>query len=321
MISLKKIEMYVDKIAGIISSVLDLQVIICDSKRYIIGDSHLSNYKIERVGRDSILSEAMKGKTDIVLYDKKDSQRCRACSNYKSCDIEAIVGVAIVHESELIGGIEILANTLEKKNELIKNQKNYLSFIHEMSELLIIKFFEEERNTQLHVLKERLANIIDSIDHAIVATDENGNIIYHNSRLNEFVDIEFFEKEISLTGLIKTDYLEKLHSESRSFKNREIKFDNGLNSIYALMSGKPIIVKDENIGSIISIKKLMDVYNEINEISNIDIEMDFDDIIGKSEKILSVKQKAALVANSQSSVLITGESGTGKELTARAPER
>jgi len=44
----------------------------------------------------------------------------------------------------------------------------------------------------------------------------------------------------------------------------------------------------------------------------------FDDIIGRSERIRSVKESAKRCANSSSTVLITGETGTGKELLAHA---
>lgn len=50
----------------------------------------------------------------------------------------------------------------------------------------------------------------------------------------------------------------------------------------------------------------------------IDIQYNFGEIVGSSEKMQSVFKKIQKVARSDSSVLIYGESGTGKELVARA---
>ncbi len=48
---------------------------------------------------------------------------------------------------------------------------------------------------------------------------------------------------------------------------------------------------------------------------------ELDEIIGKSDKIISVKKTIIDVAPTDSNILITGESGTGKELVARAIHR
>jgi two-component system response regulator HydG len=50
----------------------------------------------------------------------------------------------------------------------------------------------------------------------------------------------------------------------------------------------------------------------------IDIQYNFGEIVGSSEKMLKVFENVQKVAKSDSSVLIYGESGTGKELVARA---
>ena len=50
----------------------------------------------------------------------------------------------------------------------------------------------------------------------------------------------------------------------------------------------------------------------------VNVELEFDDIIGVSEQILTVKQAIAQAASTNARVFIYGENGTGKELVARA---
>jgi transcriptional regulator with PAS, ATPase and Fis domain len=52
--------------------------------------------------------------------------------------------------------------------------------------------------------------------------------------------------------------------------------------------------------------------------NNLMDELDFGELIGRSEPMLKVFETTAKVANSESTVILYGESGTGKELVARA---
>jgi two-component system, NtrC family, response regulator AtoC len=55
-----------------------------------------------------------------------------------------------------------------------------------------------------------------------------------------------------------------------------------------------------------------------NEYLRSELKGEYDEIIGKSQKMLEVLEKIEKVASSDSTVLITGETGTGKDLVARA---
>jgi transcriptional regulator with PAS, ATPase and Fis domain len=212
-----------------------------------------------------------------------------------------------------------LAATDNAKKKLLDKQDYFIDFINQMADLLISKLMEREKNILLKIMRKRLISIIDSIESGIIAVDERGNIIYYNSLVYEFInEVDIKNEDMSIYKLIGNPFIKKLIDNSESFKNKEIIFQKNNLSIYALISGKSIVIENENIGAILLFKKMSDVYSEINELSNSNVITSFEDIIGTSVEIQNVKKKAAIIAKSSSTVLILGESGTGKELFARA---
>ena len=72
------------------------------------------------------------------------------------------------------------------------------------------------------------------------------------------------------------------------------------------------------MGMVAIFKDMQNVYNLVNKYTGRSATYTFDDIVGKSESILKVKEQAKNISSSPSTVLIQGESGTGKELIAQS---
>jgi len=317
--TLTEIEEYVQKTTNIIASVLDMQVIICDSNRLLLGDSNPNWSPYSKIiNETSILSVVMETGEKITLDDIDKHYGCRHCEGRDDCEVESIVGVPIKYKGNVIGAIGILADSDKAKTDLLSKNEYYYDFVNKMCELLISKLMEKEKNLELMTLRERLLSIVDSIDGGLIALDEKGEKIHYNSNVFKFVDRTNFE-EASIYELIPKAYIKDLIEFGQSFKNREAVFKKNGKSTYALISGKKIEIENKSLGYTIVFKKLTDVYDEVNNLSNNnDFIVSFKQMIGSSSEINAVKEKALTISKSNSTVLIHGESGTGKEILARA---
>ena len=318
MISLKEIQDYVQKTAEIIASVLDLQVIICDYNRFIIGDSY-PYPDCNSIETTSILAKVIETGQELILYPVHSQPGCITCKNRDRCNIEAIVGSPIIYNDHIIGVIGILADTVKSKNMLMEKQDSYMDFIHRMCDLLVIKIMEWEKNIELKLIQQQLSCIINTIDSGLIATDSSGRIIHFNTAITDFIEASIINKEVlNIKDLFDNSFINNLVDNGESFRNKEMVIERSNGSVYALLSGKEIAYENRNIGSILLFKKMSDVHRDIDDLSDSGIISSFDTVIGTSSKILEVKNKAAMIARGTSTVLILGESGTGKELFARA---
>lgn len=99
------------------------------------------------------------------------------------------------------------------------------------------------------------------------------------------------------------------------FERQEVLDYNG-NKYSFVNSTVPIISNGEIIG-VIEISKFYDQSTELHNNGGKKYYA-LDDIITKDKKMLEIKEKLALIAKTDSTVLITGETGTGKELVAQS---
>ncbi len=320
MIQLQEISEYVQKTAEIIASVLDMEVIICDSGRFLLGDSDPDLYpESKRIETSSVLNVVMNTREAVILKSIDDNPGCVICENRPLCDVKAIIGLPINYQDQAIGAIGILATSLESKQKLMDKKDYFLDFIRQMSDQLISKLMEREANIRLRRMQEQLACIIDSIDSGIIATDDSGRIIHYNTPVFQFFDPSLIAKDgINVSELLEESYINGVITANESFRNKEIILRRNGHSVYALLSSKSIIFESLSIGAIFILKKISDVYRDMDDLNDSGIISGFDAIIGSSPQITEVKHKAAIIARGNSTVLIQGESGTGKELFARA---
>ena len=323
MIKLLDIKEYVQKMAHIISIVLEMDVLVCDNDLYIIGDSEdyeTGCNEFKRIGKESIMTKVMTEKITLVYANaKQENYGCSVCLN-KNCTTESIIGYPLICDEKVVGAIGIYAQDQNQRSKLISQKKFFIDFIDNMSELIINKIVEEQQNVELLVSQKRLSEIIESINFALISIDENNHVIHYNQRFRNFFlsktdDPRTLLEILQLLGNIKlSDFItkEKVHKEGTfSIKsgNEILEYD---------VTFSPVEIDKIFKGSTIYFRKASEMYVKANKLFNNFPTTSFDDIIGNSKEIIKVKEEAKSFSSSSSTVLIQGESGTGKEIFARA---
>lgn len=317
---LSDIQYEVQKISEAIASVLNMDVIISDCEFNKIGDTKKHFEEEVKVIKDTyVIGKVVKSGKPIVIASMEDSEDCIVCKEKDKCKLKAMICIPIKFQNKTIGAIGLIAISEMYRVTLLENQVNLIEFLDRMAGLIISKLLEKEASDKLQVVKNQLISIMDSIDEGIIAIDENGYIVYTNSVINQTFSLSSAElKEKRIYEVLPQSYIEKLVKENIQFSNIETAININGNEFNALVSGKTVQLGEKSAGSILTFKKMADVYKVINEISLSNLSTSFDDIIGSSVEIRQVKEKAKKVASSNSTILILGESGTGKELFARA---
>lgn len=320
MAKLTDIKPLVQKISEAISSVLNMDVIIADNEFNKIGDTkrHFQD-EVKEIKDTYVIGKVVQsGRTEIVT-GIEEYENCRKCSEKHKCNLKAMICIPIKYEYNTIGAIGIIAITNEYRTVLLENQENLIEYLNRMADLIISKLLEMDAAEKIQVLKNQLVSIVNSIEEGIIAIDEDGYIIYTNSVIDEALNIKSEElKDKKVDEILPNPYIKKYVKEKIPLSNVEISINKNGCEFNALVSGKAVQLGEKSAGSILTFKKMEDVYKVVNKISLTSLSTAFDDIVGNSPVMEQVKEKARKVANSSSTVLILGESGTGKELFARA---
>jgi len=174
-------------------------------------------------------------------------------------------------------------------------------------------------------LDERfLPLIFDTISHGIFTIDEDGRITSFNRTAQEITG--YTEDEVigqNCSSVLKANICQTMCPLMQSILTRSRTEDQEVTIVNREGRRIPIAIStaaliDEN-GRVIGGVEMFRDLSLVQELKKrLYASYGFDDIVSKSPSMKNIIETLPLIANSQSTVLLTGESGTGKELIARA---
>jgi transcriptional regulator with PAS, ATPase and Fis domain len=180
------------------------------------------------------------------------------------------------------------------------------------------------------VSAEMIEIILENAFEWLVVVDKEGHIIYINENYCKFLEVDR-DKAIGthVTNVIENTRMHKV-VESGKEEVADLQYIKGN---YMIANRIPIIVDGEVIGAFGSVifrdtsewmqmsshvKNMMSKIQSYIQDINTGVKYSLNDIIGESDSIRELKDKAQMIAPSDISILIRGESGTGKELFAHS---
>lgn len=308
---LRNISNYISQIANTIGETIKFDVLIVDKDLKILGDSDLEKVSNEScIKKDSILAKVMKEKHQIIVNSKRNFQGCLKCSKIDHCPVESIIGIPLIYKDDVIGSISVIANNVKDKQKMIENKENYLKFIDRMIELILNKINEKEELREISLLSKRMETVLDSVDESLILVSDKGHIINSNINFDKLIGKR---KVNNIKDILDNALVNRVLIDKNEIKYKEIR----INRKFYLLTMKPVLLDYKNKGALIKLRPLEDLNQQINALYTPSLDIDFDDLIGKSEAIVSIKEKIRQIAMSSSTVLISGETGTGKEVIAR----
>ncbi len=318
--NLKKIASNVQNISEAIASVIKVDVtVVDDNLRRIAGTGSYRDRIGELVSRDSVFDIALKKGEGFIIENAREETICLHCKKLEDCQEYAEVCCPIKLKEHVVGVIGLIAFDEGQRQEIVHNQRNLMTFLSKMADLICSKLLEENKTEEIKLLASELEIVLNSVDKGIIAVNEEGTILrcnenalqLFNGRKEELIgkSIHALIGDFNVTAMIRED---------KRVRNREFLYKKRVYQLRGVFDANPISIDNDNVGMVFIISRLTDLLNAINAITTATIVTSFEEIIGESEILREVKERAAKASCSKSTVLIQGESGTGKELFARA---
>ncbi|MDW7674632.1 MAG: sigma 54-interacting transcriptional regulator [Bacillota bacterium] len=317
---LNTIQPFVQSVAEAIAAVLKIEVEIVNNELMRVGGTERLASQIGiKHKRGYVNNHVLKTGKAFVVENPGEHWLCEKCDLFGQCFYLAGIFCPIIVEGKAIGLISLIGFNNEQKINLMDNKSQYIDFINKMSDLLGVKALEQKVNTELRLTSRHLHTIVNNIQEGIIAVNHEGKISYLNASAEKTLKIfsaNYVGKPIE-ESFTNSPLVEVLKKEKKILA-REVVYTSGKYSVNVVSTAFPIMFEDRLIGAVESFNLMEEVQKIAYSLSGLQHISSFDNILGKSQKMMQIKENAKMVAAGSSTVLITGESGTGKELFARA---
>lgn len=309
----------VQEVAEAIAAVLHVDVTIIDHNFKRIAST--GNYKT-RIGDklpskclyEYVMNEKIPHYVERNATSHENNSVCDSCEANSTCKEMATIGYPILNGEQVVGIIGINVFDEEKCNNISEDFNSMIKFLERLSSLLVGNIHYLETIDKLQIHKKETNHIMNGLSNGVVCVDDKGHIKYVNEKGKKLLDIKDDSEDIDIKDVLKEINLEFL-AENVGASALEV---HSLNNKRLIIKVKPITLQGKTVSYIIQLTKKSEEVRAAYKLFINSKEVRFNDIIGESKAINSVKTLASSIAKTNATVLIQGESGTGKELFARA---
>ncbi len=313
---LKLIEDKIQSLAESLSAALNVEITVVDSNLLrIAGTGDFYDRINENSPGDSLFSKVLKtGIPEINIYDKVNPI-CDTCSYTEVCKERKSLIYPITVEDEISGVASFATFDSSQDKQMLEKKDEYMEMLKHFAESIEKEILGIKMLNRLNVGVAEINEIINSINKGIIILDNEQKIININSKATQILNINLSTKKISN---------KKINSLIKDFKARDTNNKKLLGNWVLSDKTLKVLYKVSYIKlnkKYVSILVEFDALEEIIDIAmshNDNSEITFDKIIGHSQVMLSIIEKAKIAAKSTSTIFLSGASGTGKELFARS---
>lgn len=317
---LKCINDTLKSVCNAIVSVINVDITIVDNElNRITGTGRYGGSIGEQLNSSCSFAYALQRGESFIIENPRLHEACSSCINNDGCKEYAQVCCPIKVDDNIVGIMGLIAFNEKQRDIILENKENLLEFLSRMSELVASKIKENRKTQKVNLMARELEILVNSMDSGVISTDENGMILRYNLIAEEMF---YINQEIGIiknvSDIIEGISIQKIRENKCHISNTEFLYTTKGIKYRGYYNVKPVMVENNVTGFVFTFNKINELIKVVNDIASTNMIITFEDIIGNSNEINTVKDYSKRIAKGRSTVLIQGESGTGKELFARA---
>ncbi|OAT79360.1 sigma-54 interaction domain-containing protein [Desulfotomaculum copahuensis] len=309
------------RVAGAIAAALGVEVEVIDLDLVrVAGTGKVRNDVGSRLQRGLVNKHVLEHGRPIFIQEAGYHAICRSCPLTGSCFYKSCIVYPVMAGETIAGTISLIAFNGEQKSTLCSRIDSLMEFIGRMADLIGSKVQEQEAMTEKIIMAGQVNAVMNAVDEGVIAVDGNGLVTHFNLSAERMFHIpkdEILNRPLEehLTGL---PLLKAMHGVNGTAARECFVHARG-RKLHLLVTVKPVLDSSGRpAGVVASARDFRETQKLAYEIMSAQKALTLADIVGESPAMLELKARAAKIAGSDSTVLITGESGTGKEIFARA---
>lgn len=313
---LKLIDDKIQSLAESLSSILNVETTVVDENLLrIAGTGDFYHHINESSPENSLFAKVLKsGKPELNIYDK-DNSVCLSCSNTDTCKERKSMIHPIKVEGSIIGVVCFASFNASQDQLMVSKKEEYMDMLKHFAESIEKEIISIRMVNKLNMGIAEINGIINSINRGIIILNKEQRIIHINSKAIKSLNINFSADVIinkKIGSIINNFEVEETNNKELignwTIENKNFK---------VLYKVNYIILDKKNISTLINFDALDEIINIAMTYNNDNV-ITFDNIIGRSQVMQDVMEKAKIAARSDSTIFLHGTSGTGKELFARS---
>ena len=323
MVELMSVRDYAQQIAEAIATVVKIDIEIADHNLMRIagtGRYHKGvGLSMDRQGY--VYQEVLRTGHQFVIETPGTHPLCAPCKARGNCSEKYEVVSPINVDGKAVGAIGLICFNDAQARLIQENQQSYLIFLTKMAETIALKLKEQEFMAGLVSSNHYLNSIIDCLEEGLLTVDLGGNVLHFNQAAKRLFSANLLTPRSQLKSLFSTQIVSDILSVGKNMDEvieREVHVETKKNRVQMVLRALPIEGEDGVKSIAVTLRPFDEIGRIVNRLSLQDAGYTIDDILGMSESIVQIRERAKVVATTKSTVLIRGESGTGKEMLARS---
>lgn len=323
MVELIEVKDYAQQIAEAIATVVKIDIEIADKNLIRIagtGRYHKGvGQSMDRQGY--VYREVLRTGHQFVIETPGTHPLCGPCKARGNCSEKYEVVSPINIDGKAVGAIGMICFTEAQAKLIAENQHSYLIFLTKMAETIALKLKEQEFLAGLVSANHYLNSIIDCLDEGLLTADIDGTILHFNQAAQRLFSTNLLHPSSHLNTLFAPQMVTEILAVGKSVDDvveREVHIETKKNRFHMLLRALPMEGEDGIKSIAVILRPFDEISRIVNRLTPRDTGYSIQDILGESECMCQIRERAKVVAASKSTVLIRGESGTGKEMLARS---